>query len=397
MTKLSYVETLKHPTVGRLTLIQFISYFGTWFSQVAIASMLIEYGASEMIIASMAMMIMLPAILLAPISGYIIDRIEFKKLMTILLLVEVSMTLLFMTIHSLENIYWLMLFLFIRSIAASILFSAEMALFPKILQGEMLKNTNEIHSIVWSLCFALGMAIGGLITYYFDYYTTFMIDVVLYLIASIFLFGLHINLQPTIHIESALEMMQSGFNYLKSHNKILHLILLHSSIGFTSFDALVTLLADFHYKYILAVPLAIGWINASRAIGLSLGSLLFSRFMNASNLHYFFLFQGIIIILWAFIQYNFIYALIGILFVGFLSTTLWSYTYYMLQQEIEIKYLGRVIAYNDMIFMITNISITFFIGYASKMGMELKYITIIMGCGFLATAIYYKWFKRNYL
>ena len=187
---MSYLETLKHPVVARLTLIQFISYFGTWFSQVAIASMLVEYGASEMAIAYVFMMIMLPAILLAPISGWIIDRIEFKRLMQILLLVEISMTLLFMTINSLDSIGWLMLFLFIRSLAASTLFSAEMALFPKFLEGDMLKNTNEIHSIVWSVCFAVGMAMGGLVTYYFGYDTTFMIDVILYVIASLFLLGL---------------------------------------------------------------------------------------------------------------------------------------------------------------------------------------------------------------
>jgi len=34
----SYIEVLKHPIIARLTLIQLISYFGTWFSQVAIAS-----------------------------------------------------------------------------------------------------------------------------------------------------------------------------------------------------------------------------------------------------------------------------------------------------------------------------------------------------------------------
>jgi len=397
MTKLTYLETLKHPVVARLTLIQFISYFGTWFSQVAIASMLVEYGASEMTIAYVIMMIMLPAILLAPISGWIIDRIAFKTLMQVLLLIEISMTLLFMTVNAIGDIGWLMLFLFIRSLAASILFSAEMALFPKILKGEMLKNTNEIHSIVWSVCFAAGMALGGVVTYYFSYDTTFLIDVILYIIASIALLGLNIKLKITEHTESAISMMKSGFTYLKNHKKLLHLILLHSSIGFTSFDTLVTLLADYHYKYILAVPLAIGWINASRAIGLSVGPLLFSRFMNASNLHYFFILQGVSIILWSFIQHNFNQSLIGIVIVGLLSTTLWSYTYYMLQQEIENQYLGRVIAYNDMIFMMTNISVTLFIGYAAKMGLGLNYITIIMGLGFIATAFYYLWFKKRYL
>ena len=397
MTKVSYFETLKHPTVSKLTLIQFISYFGTWFSQVAIASMLVEYGASEMLIAYMAMMIMLPAILLAPVSGYLIDRIEFKKLMSILLLIEISMTLLFMTINSLENISWLMLFLFIRSTAGSMLFSAEMALFPKILKGEMLKNTNEIHSMVWSICFALGMALGGLVTYYFGYDTTFAIDVTLYILASFLVLTLKIDLKSTLHTQSAFQMMKSGFNYLKSHKKILHLIVIHSALGFTSFDALMTLLADFHYKYILAVPLAIGWINASRAIGLSIGPIIFGRFINSSNLEYIFTLQGIFIILWAFLEYNFYLSLMGTFVVGLLTTTLWSYTYYLIQQEIEIQFLGRVIAYNDMIFMITNIVVTLFIGYSAKMGMELKYITIVMGCGFLFTAIYYRWFKRNYL
>ena len=397
MTNPSYLETLKHPVVAKLTLIQLISYFGTWFSQVAIASMMLEYGASELAIAYIFMMLMLPAIVLAPISGWIIDKVPFKKLMGILLLIEICMTLLFMTINSLNDITSLMLFIFIRSTASSILFAAEMALFPKILEGEMLKKTNEIHSIVWSACFALGMAIGGLVTYYFGYDMTFLIDVILYAIAFFLLLTLKLNLEPIKHTESAIEMMRSGFNYLQNNKKIIHLILLHASIGFTSFDTLVTLLADLHYKYIIAIPLAIGWINASRALGLTIGPFLFSRFINSKNLHYFFLLQGLSIILWAFIQHNFVYALIGVVLAGFLSTSLWSYTYYLLQKEIEVQYLGRVIAYNDMIFMLLNVTIILFIGYAAKMGMELKYITIIMGCGFIATAFYYIWFKKNYL
>ena len=78
MKKNNYLDVLKHPIIARLTLIQFISYFGTWFSQVAIASMMLEYGASELAIAYIFMMLMLPAIVLAPISGWIIDNISIK-------------------------------------------------------------------------------------------------------------------------------------------------------------------------------------------------------------------------------------------------------------------------------------------------------------------------------
>ena len=395
--KLSYLDTLKNPIVARLTLIQFISYFGTWFSQVAIASMLVEYGASEMAIAYVFMMLMLPAILLAPISGWIIDRVEFKKLMSVLLIVEIIMTLLFMTINSLDMIMWLMLFVFLRSTASSILFSAEMALFPKILEGKMLQNTNEIHSIVWSVCFAVGMALGGVVTYYFSYDTTFMIDVILYVIASILLLGLQLSLEPVKHTQTAMQMMKSGFTYLKNHKKLIHLIILHASIGLTAFDTLITFLADLHYKYILAVPLAIGWMNATRAVGLAVGPLLFSKHINEKNLHYIFVIQGLTIILWAFVQHDFTYSLIGIFIVGLLATTLWSYTYYMIQREIEMEFLGRVIAYNDMAFMISNISITLFVGYMAQKGVELKYITMTMGVGFIITGVYYMWFKNKYL
>ncbi len=397
MTKTTYLQTLKHPIVGRLTLIQLISYFGTWFSQVAIASMMVEYGASELSIAYIFMMLMLPAIVLAPISGWIIDKVPFKKLMGTLLLVEIIMTLCFMTVNSLNDLNSLMLFLFIRSTAASILFAAEMALFPKILEGEMLKKTNEIHSIVWSVCFSAGMAIGGLVTYYFGYDMTFLIDVTLYAIAFVILLGLKLSLKSINHTQSALSMMKSGFIYLKNHKKLMHLIVLHASIGFTSFETLITLLADLHYKYILAIPLAIGWINATRALAMTIGPLLFSKYINENNLASFFTLQGLTIILWSFLQHAYGSSLIGIFIVGLLSTSLWSFTYYMLQKEIEVQYLGRVIAYNDMIFMIFNITVTLFVGYAAQLGLSLQTISIIMGCGFLATAIYYSWFKKHYL
>ncbi len=397
MTNPSYIQTLRHPIVARLTLIQLISYFGTWFSQVAIASMMLEYGASQLAIAYIFMMLMLPAVILAPISGWIIDKVPFKKLMGMLLLVEIFMTLLFMTVHSLSDINSLMFFMFIRSAAASILFTAEMALFPKIIEGEMLKKTNEIHSIVWSVCFALGMALGGLVTYYFGYYTTFLIDVILYFIAFFLLLGLQLSLKSVKHTESALLMMKSGFIYLKNNKKLMHLIILHATLGFTSIDTLLTLLADLHYKYILAVPLAIGWINATRALSMTIGPLLFSKYLNDKNLHYFFALQGVSIILWSFIQDSYNMSIIAMLGMGLLTTSLWSYTYYLLQQEIEVKFLGRVIAYNDMIIMIFNITVTLFVGYAAKMGVALKSITLVMGCGFIATAFYYAWFKKNYL
>lgn len=394
---MTYIETLKHPVIARLSLIQFISYFGTWFSQVAIFSMIVAYGADEITIALTAAMAMFPAVILAPLIGIIIDRIHFKKLMLILLMIEISMTLGFIFINSLEHIWVLMILIFLRSSAASMLFSAEMTLFPKLVQGKMLKNTNEIHSIIWSLCYALGMAAGGLATHFMGFDTAFLIDAVLYGIAILLLLGLQLSLEKVQDTGSNWQMLKDGFYYLLGSKKILHLILLHAAIGLTSFDALITLLADFRYKELIAVPLAIGWMNATRAVGLMIGPFIISRIISKENLHYFFIMQGLAIMLWSMLEYNFYLALIGLFITGLFITTLWSYTYLLIQEETDRQYMGRVISYNDMFFMLSNVATAMFIGYASKWGLSLEGITFTLGFGFIVVAGYYMWFKKQYL
>lgn len=393
---MTYRETLKHPVIARLSLIQLISYFGTWFSQVAIFSMLVSFGANSTTIAMTAVMSMLPAVILAPAMGLAIDKIEFKTLITVLLVIEIVMTIGFIFIDSLEFVWVLMILVFMRSGAASMLFAAEMALFPKLAKGEMLKNTNEIHSIIWSFCYASGMAVGGVATYYFGYDIAFIIDVGLYSIALFLLIGLKISLDRPIHTDSGWEMLKDGFLYLKSKRKILHLILIHASIGLTSFDTLVTLLADFEYKEFIAVPLAIGAMNATRAVGLVIGPFIIGKIINKDNLHWFFVLQGMAIILWSLLEHNFYLGLFSLFVTGLFVTTLWSYTYLLIQEETQEKYMGRVLSYNEMFFMISNAITAIFIGYSYKFGLSLQSITATLGIGFIFTAAYYRWFRLRY-
>lgn len=394
---MNYKETLKHPVVGRLSFIQLISYFGTWFSQVAIFSMLVGFGADEITIALTAAASMLPAVILAPLTGIIIDRIAFKKLMFLLLMTEIGMTLCFITINSLEYVWILMLLIFTRSAAAAMLFSAEMTLFSRILEGKMLKNTNEIHSIIWSFCYASGMAAGGLVTHRMGHDTAFVIDAALYFIAVFLLMGLQLSSKNIDHTDSNWMMFKKGVRYLFTQKKILHLILLHASLGLTSFDALVTLLADLRYKEMIAVPLAIGWINATRAAALIIGPFFIGKWISKDTLHYFFLFQALGIMLWALFEFNFYLSLAAMFVTGFFTTTLWSYTYLLIQEETDKAFLGRIISYNDMFFMLSNVLTALFIGYSAKWGLSLEGITLILGCGFIFAAMYYLWFKKRYL
>jgi MFS transporter, DHA3 family, macrolide efflux protein len=378
----------EHKIVRDLSLVQFIAYFGAWFSNVAIYTMLVDFGSTELAISIVTAMHFLPAVLIAPFSGAIIDRVKIKPLMITLLATELLMTILFLTIDNKSEIWFLMILIFIRMSAASMFFSTEMSLLAKLLKGKPLQMANEIHSIIWSFTYAVGMAISGFVVNWYGVRTAFIIDATIFAIALIVFIRIDFVVKASIATDKFFELIKDGFRYIKNDKIILHLIFLHSSVGLTSFDALITILAKNEYKYIISVPLAIGLSNAVRAVALMFGPIFISKYVTKQNLHYLLIFQGISIILWGLLQDNFYISLIALFIVGLSTTTLWSFTYALLQDNCDEKYIGRVISYNDMFFMLSCIVTTLFIGLMASLT-SIDIITILLGLGFLAFAFYY--------
>ena len=378
----------EHKIIRDLSLVQFIAYFGAWFSNVAIYTMLVDFGSTEFAISIVTAMHFLPAVIIAPISGAIIDRVKIKPLMLSLLATELVMTILFLTIDNKSEIWLLMILIFIRMSAASMFFSTEMSLLAKLLNGKPLQMANEIHSIIWSFTYAVGMAISGFIVNWYGVKTAFILDALIFTIALIVFIRIDFIVKASIATDKFFELIKDGFRYIKNDKIILHLIFLHSSVGLTSFDALITILAKNEYKYVISVPLAIGISNAVRAVALMFGPIFISKYVTKQNLHYLLIFQGIAIILWGLMQDNFYVSLIALFIVGLSTTTLWSFTYALLQDKCDEKYIGRVISYNDMFFMLSCIVTTLFIGLMASLT-SIDIITILLGLGFLAFAFYY--------
>ncbi len=378
----------EHKIIRDLSLVQFISYFGAWFSNVAIYTMLVDFGSTEIAISVVTAMHFLPAILIAPFSGAIIDRVKIKPLMITLIATELFMTILFLTIDNKSELWLLMIFIFIRMSAASMFFSTEMSLLAKLLSGKPLQMANEIHSIIWSFTYAFGMAISGFVVNSYGIKAAFVIDAFIFLTALIIFIRIDFVVKASISTDKFWQLIKDGFIYIKNNKIILHLIFLHSCVGLTSFDALITILAKNEYKYIISVPLAIGISNATRAVALMFGPILLSKYVTKENLHYLMIFQGVAIISWGFVQNNFYISLLALFIVGLSTTTLWSFTYALLQNKCDEKYIGRVISYNDMFFMLSCVLTTLFIGLMASLT-SVDIITTLLGVGFLAFAFYY--------
>ncbi|WP_419677806.1 MFS transporter [Aliarcobacter lanthieri] len=384
-----YINFLKeHKVIRDLSLVNFISSFGAWFSTVAIYTMVVEFGSTELAISIVTAMHFIPAIIIAPLSGAIIDRVKIRPLMVSLLFVELFMTIMFLTINDLSHLWILLIFIFIRMSAASMYFSTEMSVLAKLLNGKDLQTANEINSIIWSFTYAVGMATSGFIVNLYGVKTAIIIDVCIFILAILVFIQIKFNIEHKKVTEKIFELMKDGFLYIKNNKNILHLIFLHSSVGLTSYDALITILAKNQYKELIAVPLAIGLSNAVRAVALMIGPLFLNRIVKKENLHYLLIFQGLTIILWATTQDNFYLSLVALFFVGFSTAFLWSYTYSLLQNSCDNKYIGRVISYNDMFFMLAHVSTTLFIGVMAHITTT-TVITICLGVAFLLFAYYY--------
>ncbi|KFL33425.1 MULTISPECIES: MFS transporter [unclassified Sulfurospirillum] len=390
-----YVELLRNnTTLRRLSIIQLISYFGAWFSHMGIYTLLIQLDAPVWALSAAAGLTFLPSMLLAPFSGAIIDKIDTKKFMLFLTAIEIITVFWLMFITSLDALWILLGLIFIRMGTGSIYFQTEMSLLPKLLNNDELKLANEIHSMIWSISYAFGMAVAGFYIHYFGTTSAFVADMVLYSISFYLLLGLDIPSIASQHALHVKAMIWSGFVYIKENPKIMHLIFLHASVGLTAYDALIALLADHQYKQFLSIALVMGFINASRAISQVLGQFLLSRYITKETLFYIFIIQGIGIILWGVLQYDFYLSFIGIFVCGLFTTSLWSYTYTLLQYETDEAFYGRVIAYNDMVFMGMCTLTSFAIGILFEWGLSLSLITGGLGLFFIVFGFYWKWVQK---
>ena len=392
----AYILLLKSEAIlRRLSIIQLIAYFGAWFSNVAIYTLLLKMDVSAEIVAFVAMLHFIAGVIQAPLSGTIIDRMKPKVLMLMLVLIEMFATLLLLFVSQISDLWLLYILIFVKMAAASFYFTTEMSLLPKILSGDKLQRANELHSIIWSFSYTLGMALSGFVVYYFGIKTAFILDALMFAVAFVMLYTLKIDIEHIKSAENLLAMMSGTFNYLKKNPLAIHLMLVHSFIGLTAFDALVALMVDQYYAGIIATSLGLGLLHASRAVGLVVGPVILSKYVNNQRVVYIFIAQSLAVLLWAAFMHNFYLSLVASVIVGFFTTTLWSYTYTLLQQNIEQKYYGRIVAYNDMLFLSSAAFTSFMIGFLATHDFSLEEITIILSAGFMLGAFYFQWLIKT--
>lgn len=391
-----YILLRYKPNLRILSSVQFICYFGMWFSHTGIFALLIELDAPVWAITLAAAMAFTPNVLLAPINGVIVDKFSPKKLMMFMLFIEIITVFMLIFIDDISLLWLLFIIIFVRMGVGVVYFQTEMSLLPNLMTKKNLKLANEIHSIIWAVSYTAGMGLAGIFIHYFGIKASFLFDFGLYIVGL----GLISRLKAPVVIKTTSQnifnMMKDGLGYIRANPVLMHIIFLHSFVGVTAYDNLVALMAKYQYKEIMSISLIIGFMNMTRAISLVVGPMILSKFINNKTLIWLFIGEFLGIGLWAVLQFDYYLGLIGLVAAGFCTSTLWSYTFTMLQNSCDKRFYGRVIAYKDMVYYLASATISFMIGILYESGISLAMITFLMAVIFLFGALYYFIIYRRY-
>ncbi|WP_086231989.1 MFS transporter [Campylobacter devanensis] len=391
-----YILLRYKPNLRILSSVQFICYFGMWFSHTGIFALLIELDAPVWAITLAAAMAFIPNVLLAPINGVIVDKFSPKKLMMLMLFIEIITVFMLIFIDDISLLWLLFIIIFVRMGVGVVYFQTEMSLLPNLMTKKNLKLANEIHSIIWAVSYTAGMGLAGIFIHYFGIKASFLFDFGLYIVGL----GLISRLKAPVVIKTTSQnifnMMKDGLGYIRANPVLMHIIFLHSFVGVTAYDNLVALMAKYQYKEIMSISLIIGFMNMTRAISLVVGPMILSKFIDNKTLIWLFIGEFLGIGLWAVLQFDYYLGLIGLVAAGFCTSTLWSYTFTMLQNSCDKRFYGRVIAYKDMVYYLASATISFMIGILYESGISLAMITFLMAVIFLFGALYYFILYRRY-
>ncbi|MCR4942220.1 MAG: MFS transporter [Campylobacter sp.] len=392
-----YFALLKHYRDYRILFsTAFICSFGVWFSHIGIFTLLIELNAPVWAVSACAALAFLPNVFLAPINGVIVDKFKPKPLLISMYVIEMLTIFGLIFIDDLKFLWLLLLIVVVRSMASSLFFHTQTSALPKILSFGALKLANEMTSILWTISYTFGMAFAGIFVHYFGVQMAFIFDFVLYFVAFFVLIRVNLSQIVIAKTKKATSMLKEGIFYLRKNPLVTHFILIHAVVAVTTYDNLVALLAQYRYKEILSASLVIGLINLSRSVSAFFGQIWLSKIVNKTNFVYLLLAQGAAIMLWGALEANFWLSFIGLIAAGFCITTIWSYSFTQLQKACDREFLGRIIAYNDMVYFIVASATSALIGLLYELGLSLKMIMFCMGAVFFVVAGYYVYVKNKY-
>ena len=278
-----YLDLLRRNVAfRRLFLARLASLGGDWFNTLAVLALLRELGlADASSFGGVLIAKMLPSLLVAPLAGVLVDRLDRKRLLVSMDLIRAAIVLTVLampawaawaTAHDLPVAGFLYATVVLHAACIPISEPARNAVLPDLVDSEDLVAANALGAASWSLMFAIGVSLGGVVTELFGWRVAIGIDAATFFFSAFVLAGTAIpdHRQPGTggHRGTFLE----GLRFICSRPRILTLALAKAGWSLAGgITLLLTVLGERVYPVDGRPILAVSALWLARAFGTGAG------------------------------------------------------------------------------------------------------------------------------
>jgi len=260
---------------------QSLSMFGSRLTYIALFWWVMEKTGSATALAGVAIATALPTFFLGPIAGVFVDRLDRRRLMLAMnlingLIIGLSATLLLIGRLQVWEIY---LFTTLASTATVFHRPSLQSSIPNLVEPEQLTRANSLYQISNGVSGIAGPALGGILVGFIGSGPTMWVDAITFFVAGISLFVASFPSPRTV-ASSGLRSIFSdtifGFRFLYREKTLLFMLLLFALINFLL--APTSVLFPIMAKEVLNVGAqGFGLFGSALSVGIVVGGLLTAR------------------------------------------------------------------------------------------------------------------------
>ena len=168
------------------------SLFGHWFNALAVVELLSTGSAAGSAIALAIVFVLkqAPITLLGPFAGVVADRFDRRRIMISCELLAAAVTLCYLLLEPGGSPLFVYALTGLQIGLQAFFLPAYQAALPNLVEDEDLTAANVASSAAWSIMFAAGTALGGIVLAVYGWRTAMCIDALSYAASALFVYGI---------------------------------------------------------------------------------------------------------------------------------------------------------------------------------------------------------------
>ncbi|MEZ4469057.1 MAG: MFS transporter, partial [bacterium] len=284
----TFGHLLRHrPHFRRLYLASVISMLGDWLSYVAVSVVTLQHGGGALAVGLIMVAHTLPVALTSPIAGPLADRMDRRTLLVAVRLAAGLLTLGMWLATRDQQVGVLQVLLLLRVGVSGIAMTTGSAALPSLVEPSELRDANALNGLTWSVLFAAGTALGGLLAAWLGAGEAILLDALTFFASAALMPGL-----PRLHPPPAAEARpRPGFKDLAvawrhargrgaspAPPELLPALLAKTPLALLTASCWISLhmVADARSTALAAASVAsgLGLMHATRALGTGIGPLI---------------------------------------------------------------------------------------------------------------------------